>query len=109
MTLLTLTLLALAVEHATDILVNAEPLKNYRIAFQTAFPALYVLAECRFCLSFWISGLTVLFFPGLFGTDLVVDTVLTWLVLHKVSVLMIEATERFLGRAPMSVLMVKSE
>lgn len=96
-----------AVEHLTDLLVNVDLLERKRTEFEIMFPSLSKLARCRFCQAFWICGIICILSPGLFGLgdealSRIADIFLSWLVMHKAVVLLTEATDRFLGRAPSS-------
>jgi hypothetical protein len=108
MTLLTFILLAVGIEHLTDILTNVDLLEVKRQEFEILFPSLSKLARCRFCQSFWLCGAIVSILPsgilGLTGDfSNYADVALTWLVLHKTVVVLIETTDRFLSRAPKNV------
>lgn len=107
MGVLTFFLVAFCIEHLTDILVNVDVLEGKRQEFELMYPSLAKLARCRFCQSFWLSGAVCMFAPALLkiGGDpfsVLLELGISWLVLHKTVVLMIEATDRFLGRAPKS-------
>jgi hypothetical protein len=114
MTLLLLfVLFVLAIDNITDIVSTVELLKPMREKFKAKFPGFAKLAECRYCQSFWLSGLVSavcpLAFPimsKLFGDSIVIWVtawVVSWFAIHRAAQFTREFMDRYLNRAPMSL------
>jgi len=73
-------LMCLAINNLTDILVNVDLLHGCRTCFQNKFPKLGKIVICKYCQSFWLSGIGTAIFLFL-GREPDVITCLTWIVL----------------------------
>lgn len=106
MSLFLFIVLVVTIEHITDLLTNVDLLENIRIKLETIIQPFQKIVRCRFCQSFWLSGLIAMLLPGILGLSgnepflRIIDIFITWLVLHKAIVLWIETMDRYLGRIP---------
>jgi hypothetical protein len=107
MSLMLFLTLAIVIEHVTDMFSNLDPFEDFRTRLEHyLLPfGLSKIVRCKFCQSFWLSGLFVLLLPGigvLYGDFFLclIDTLFTWLILHKTVILWAEVNDRFLGRIP---------
>lgn len=105
--LLLMLLTALAIENLTDMLVTVDLLESWRLRFEAAFPTIGKIAKCKYCQSFWLSGLAAFALPAL---DMTGGFFIVWFSLHlmvHVARVVHEASheflERYLNRAPLRV------
>ena len=99
--MLNLILLVLAIENLANILSTVDLLEPARTCFETKFPKMGKLARCAYCQAFWIALLAcTLGLPNWF--------VMT-LAIHRLCVFLTEFSERYLGRAPLSIFVRQSK
>jgi hypothetical protein len=110
--LLTMLLLALAIENITDILVNLDLFEPLRVKFETMFPRIGKLARCKFCQSLWLSGIATATTVQLEGVLLLASWPALHLLTHFVRVAhesSHEFLERYLNRAPTKIYILGDE
>lgn len=107
--IVTLAAIALAIDNATDILTTVDLLEPLRTRFDAAYPRFSKIGRCKFCMSFWLSGLAGLAFPFL-GMSFVLGWIITWFSLHRATQalddvyrLMFEFKNRYINYAPINV------
>ncbi len=105
--ILTLILVALAIENLTDILVTVDFLEGWRAKFEAMFPRIGRLARCKYCQSFWLSGVAALLLPPI---EVAGGLVVLWFAIHLLAHFARvaheashEFLERYLNRAPTRV------
>jgi len=103
-----LILIILAVENFTDMLTTLDLFEHPRAWFEKKFGAFGKLARCFFCQSFWLNGiLTGLLFFNLM--PIVVYWIILWFATHKVIQYVNEFSQRYFGRAPLSVFITREK
>ena len=106
-------LMCLAINNLTDILVHVDLLNGIRTWFQNKFPRLGKIVICKYCQSFWLSGIGTFFFLFL-GKSIDVVTCLIWIALwlsaHRIIQIIdifcdiaYEYHERFMQRASLPI------
>lgn len=107
MTLLTLFLLAVVIEHISYLWTSADSsiLEGIRGVFRGI--GLEKITWCKLCQTFWLSLIVILGFnQGLFHWKSyeisgLFDSFFTWIILHKTAFILSEIADRYLNRAPL--------
>lgn len=92
-------LLVLAIENLADMLTNLEYLEWAR-KLMDKIPFFGKIARCKYCQSFWLVGLTLC--PAI----AIPQWAVMWLGLHRIVTLAAEFFDRYLNRAPITIMNV---
>ena len=98
----------LAVENLVDMLTTLEQFERQRAWLEQRLGRFGKLARCFLCQSFWLSGILVL----LVALDLLpnaVKWVILWFACHKVIQVVNEFSQRYFGRAPLGVFLMREK
>lgn len=93
---------AVAIEGCVEIIVSSEFFIWLRAFFSKINPGfLGKLFTCGYCMSVWVAAAAAYFIPGSLINDPIVDLILRWLVLHRMSNLVHELLSRYFKRLPL--------
>lgn len=99
-----------AVERLAELGTTVDFLDDLRAWWDKSFPKYAKLSSCKFCQSFWASGVLSLVlaasgWPGIVAWP--VEIVVSWLSVWGGSLVVGEFMDRYLNRAPVSVMMMQ--
>lgn len=108
-------MLAFAIERLTEVTTHLDLLEGMRSRIKRMFPRIGILAECKFCQTFWLSmvaGWTMSFpvISCLFPDPIVgyvAKSMVLWFSCWGLALVMDEYMDRYLNRAPLDVVMKK--
>lgn len=105
----------LAIERLTEITTTVDSLECLRAFWEKMFPKVQLLATCKFCQTFWLSGIIGIITPfsliqglafNLF-IGFILKSFILWLSLWGMALIWSEFMDRYLNRAPINLFVMK--